>query len=437
MTSISLTRLDWQSGGRWFQLARIGWVILTLLTLSLAFLGIPERYEQLMSADARALQNLGISPSGYAIYVISLTLLLILGHVLIAGVIFLRKGQDWMALLVSVALVTNGATTSLSVMYAPGTVLPLLRTLVNMVVYTGLVSCMVLLYLFPTGRFVPSWTRWLAITWAALMLPAILIPNSSLSLTSWPTFAQLSVLLVWSSLAIYVQGYRYTNVSSPLQKQQAKWGSFGLTAAVLGPFAYFVPFVIVPSLSSPVVSNMMYQRVGSSFFAISMALRLGGLSIFTLAALLFPLSFAIAILRYRLWDIDILINRAIVYSILTSTLAVIYFAVVVLLQTIFRSLTGQGQSEIVTVLSTLVIASLAVPLQRRVQRSIDRRFYRQKYDAACTLSDFSASLRDEVDLSQLSERLIDVVEETMQPSQVSLWLRLPDNYKTHKTDSTW
>jgi hypothetical protein len=434
MTSISITRMDWQPGSRLFQLARIGWIIVTLLTLTLTFVGIPERYAQLLTADARALQNLGISLSGYAIYVISLMLVLILAHVLIAGVIFSRMGQDWMALLVALALVTNGAMTSLSVIYSPGLFHPLLMTLVNLVVYTGLVSSMVLLYLFPTGRFVPSWTRWFSIAWAILMLPAILFPSSILSLSTWAPFAQISVLLIWSSLGIYVQGYRYANVSSPLQKQQAKWGFFGLIAAALGPFAYFVPFVIIPTLTAPAVSNLMYQRVGSSFFAFSMALRLSGLSIFTLAALVFPLSFAIAILRYRLWDIDILINRAIVYSLLTSALAAIYFGVVVLLQTVFRTLTGQGQSEIVTVLSTLVIASLAVPLQRRVQRSIDRRFYRQKYDAACTLSEFSASLRDEVDLSQLSERLIDVVEETMQPARVSLWLRLPDNHKAQNND---
>jgi hypothetical protein len=422
-----------QSASRWFQAARLSWVFVTLLILILTFAGIPERHLQLVSTDARALHNLGIPPSGYALYVISLTLLLILAHVLIAGVIFLRKRQDWMALLVAVALVTNGATTSLSLMYSPGAVHPALHALVNLVIYVGLVSSMVLLYLFPTGRFVPSWTRWMAIAWAILMLPAILIPESVFSLATWSPFAQISILLIWSSIAIYVQGYRYTNVSSPLQRQQAKWGFFGLIAAVLGPFAYFVPFVIVPTLSAPAVSNLMYQRVGSSFFAFSMALRLGGLTVFTLAALVFPISFAIAILRYRLWDIDILINRAIVYSILTSTLAVIYFAAVVLLQTIFRTLTGQGQSEIVTVLSTLVIASLAVPLQRRVQRSIDRRFYRQKYDAACTLSEFSASLRDEVDLGQLSDRLIDVVDGAMQPVQVSLWLRLPGDYNGQKT----
>ena len=432
MTSIGLIRMDLKPGGLWFQLARVGWVFVTVLTITLTLLGIPERYAQLLAVDARSLYNLRISQSGYAIYVLSLTLLLILAHVLIAGVIFWRKKEDWMALLLAVALVTNGATTSLSVMYSPGTVLPLLRALVGIVVYTGLVTSMVLLYLFPTGRFVPSWTRWWAVAWAILMLPAILFPGSAFSLSTWSPFTQISVLLVWSTLAIYVQGYRYTNVSSPLQKQQAKWGFFGLIAAVLGPIAYFVPFVIVPTLSAPAVSNLMFQRVGSSFFAFSMALRLGGLTVFTLAALLFPLSFAIAILRYRLWDIDILINRAIVYSVLTSTLAVIYFAVVVLLQTVFRTFTGQGQSEIVTVLSTLVIASLAVPLQRRVQRSIDRSFYRQKYDASCTLSEFSASLRDEVDLSQLSERLIDVVDETMQPAQVSLWLRLPDNYNAPK-----
>src|SRR5947209_3726125 len=145
--------------------------------------------------------------------------------------------------------------------------------------------------------------------------------------------------------------------------------------------------------------------------------------IFDLAIMLLPLSIGISILRNQLYDIDRLINRTLVYGSLTSILALIYFGCVVLLQNLVNGLTGQaGQSPLIIVGSTLAIAALFQPLRRRIQAIIDRRFYRQKYDAARTLATFSATLRNEVDLNQLREHLITVVQETMQPTHVSLWL---------------
>jgi hypothetical protein len=139
-----------------------------------------------------------------------------------------------------------------------------------------------------------------------------------------------------------------------------------------------------------------------------------------------PISMGIAILRYRLYEIDILINRTLVYGVLTGTLALVYFGGVTVTQAIFRTLTGQvEQPQLAIVVSTLVIAALFNPLRRRIQSLIDRRFYRRKYDAAKTLETFSAKLRDETDLDALSDDLVGVVKETMEPAHVSLWLR-PD-----------
>ncbi len=137
-----------------------------------------------------------------------------------------------------------------------------------------------------------------------------------------------------------------------------------------------------------------------------------------------PVAVGIAILRYHLYNIDLIINRTLVYGSLTAVLAGIYFSSIVLLQVLFRALTGEG-SQLVVVASTLAIAALFNPLRRRIQGFIDRSFYRRKYDAVKTLEAFSAKLRDETDLDALSDDLVGVVRETMQPSHVSLWLR-PD-----------
>jgi K+-sensing histidine kinase KdpD len=152
-----------------------------------------------------------------------------------------------------------------------------------------------------------------------------------------------------------------------------------------------------------------------------------------LVMLAIPISLGFSILRYRLWDIDLVINRTLVYGLLTGMLALVYFILIIALQFLVRALTGQvSQSPLVIVASTLAIAALFQPLRHRIQAIIDRRFYRRKYDAARALAAFSATLRNQVDLNQLSEQLVAVVEETMQPTFVSLWLRPPEHDEAHR-----
>jgi hypothetical protein len=187
-----------------------------------------------------------------------------------------------------------------------------------------------------------------------------------------------------------------------VERQQIKW--FAYAAAI---FALGIVLIVIPlAIDTP----PWYEWVGTA--------------IFTVAGAAITISIGIAILRYRLYEIDTLINRTLVYGSLTVTLVALYFGGIIVLQRFFVLITGQ-QSTLAVVASTLVIAALFNPLRRRIQSFIDRRFYRRKYDARKTLEAFSAKLRDETDLDRLGEDLMGVVKETMQPAHISLWLH-PD-----------
>jgi hypothetical protein len=219
-----------------------------------------------------------------------------------------------------------------------------------------------------------------------------------------PIFGVLTGLLffgiIGATASVVVRFLR----SRGIERQQMKWFVYAVVPMLLIPTEGFLPGII----SSVVLSVVLI-----------------GL----------PTAIGIAVLRYRLYDIDILINRTLVYGALTVSLALVYFGGVATVQAILRALTGQEeQPQLAIVVSTLVIAALFNPLRRRIQSFIDRRFYRRKYDARRTLEAFSAKLRDETDLEALKDDLVGVVGETMQPAHVSLWLRLDTASNGQHTD---
>ena len=218
----------------------------------------------------------------------------------------------------------------------------------------------------------------------------------------WALFMVSSVL---SATSMVVRLRRAEGV----ERQQLKW--FASAAAL-------VAVAIVATFAAYAFTAIVYMTDAPTPYLEAVQLLL------TASLIGLPIAVGVAILRYRLYDIDLLINRTLVYGALTAILALVYLGGVVGLQGAFRALTGQG-STLAVVASTLAIAALFNPLRRRVQEFVDRRFYRRKYDARKTLEAFSAKLRDETDLEALNADLVGVVRETMQPAYISLWLR-PD-----------
>jgi len=264
-----------------------------------------------------------------------------------------------------------------------------------------------LLLLFPTGRL-PS-RRWRPLAWiSALSGVAIAVlvfifgnPDKVGGVVSIAAVATVSVILgtfILSAISLVIR----FRAARGTERQQLKW--FALAAV----FAVFV-FMMGSMLG---LERSLSETLWTLINAVS--------NVFLYSAV------GIAILRYRLYDIDIIINRTLVYGSLTVMLALVYFGGVVTTQTLFRAITGQDRlPQLAVVISTLAIAALFNPLRRRIQYVIDRRFYRRKYDAAKTLESFSTKLRDETDLDELSGDLVRVVRDTVQPEHVSLWLREP------------
>jgi hypothetical protein len=403
---------------RWIALAF--WALIALAFLGFFLLDLRQDYFQLLtpclgadcnwmaisSAEVGILQSWGLSLQAYAALMTGAAMFTVTVYWLLGGLLLWHLGPSWIGLSVSlvllvipISLISDSSTVYVSF---PGLLIPLI-----LLSALGRIFILLFIYLFPNGRIYP---RWASIPLGA----AILITGIStiLEINGIGFYSAVQVPLLLATFALGFLGgifqiLRYLHSSTFIERQQTKWALLGMIILILSiPIwvLFFGDGLNIPSGEPRLVGSII-----------------GWLLIMLLMAAL-PVTIAIAILRYRLWDIDVIIRRTLVYGGLTATLVLVYFGSVLMLQSLFQAFTGQSQSPLVIVISTLAIAALFNPLRKRIQTDIDRRFYRRKYDAEKMLEIFAAQLRQEVDLDEISQSLLAVAVESMQPEQASLWL---------------
>jgi hypothetical protein len=422
--SISSTETPHRETPSRFRLARLALALVATVNVLLLAAGLRPYFNGLVSPCTGdvclqgqlspeailMLQGLGMSPQFYAGYTLTLIIGTTVTALLVAGVIVWRRPADRGALVTVLCLVTLPPNAVLQALAAAS---PLWSRPVQVLGWLAAVSLALFFYTFPNGRFVPRLTRWLALAWAVLMLldnfaPGLLDALPLFTGLTGPLFAGFSVSFGAAQVV------RYRRAASSLERQQAKWAAFGLGVAITTYQAYTLAVNLLPGSS----------RFGS-------LLPLARTSFDALLILSLTITVGLAILRFRLWDIDLLINRALVYSALTLALTVTYLASVLLLQTILQQISGLG-TELATVGSTLLIAALFRPLRTRLQTVIDRRFYRRRYDANQVIAAFGAQLRGEGDPNQSTASLLSVVQDVLEPAHVSLWLHEPAPRRTDR-----
>jgi len=407
------------------------WIALVVCILAYFIASLPETFVtlhqpctgawctnatgRLTASQMQSLLQAGISLDAYAWSWIVFTGVTALVWFAVGGILFWRKSDDWMVLLVALMLISVGADNITNTLLYSSSLWRIPEHGLYLIVSLTILSTVAL---FPNGRFVPRWSLWVTLVYPTYILCYLLFLRP-LRIPGWALYYTPINAAAWFgswTILTLAQLYRYFRVSNAVERQQTKW-------VALGFFAVLVAGLVAVSLGG----YLSTQHTGSLYALFSPG--------FTIFSLLLPLSIGLAMLRSRLWDIDIIINRTLVYGVLTISLVLVYVGLVIGLESLVRLFTGQAsQSPVVIVASTLAIAALFRPLRHRLQIIIDRRFYRRKYDAAKTLEAFSATLRNEVDLAALREHLLAVVQETMQPAHVSLWLRTDKQRRTPHTD---
>jgi len=396
-----------QLHGRWLTLARAAWVVSAVFYIGAFLVSVPLKLTEIpdfttstaegvtQAEFLNGLAQIGISPAGYIAFYQWSNILVGLIYLVLAVFIFWRKSNDGMAILTSLLFLQ---------FWAPFETLARLNPIWTVVGdVSAIVSSTVFIlwfFIFPDGHFVPRWMRWIYLLVLATQVWRIFQPD--VYQRSFPFL----IPFIFGGILI-AQVFRYRHASAP-QRQQTKWVVFGICAGAASLLVFALYYFAVLNSQPPLA-----RAIGVNFW---------GNFLWMFFVLVLPFSLTLAILRSRLFDIDIIIRKTVTYTLVVALLAIVYFGSVILLQRLFANITGQ-RSEVITVLSTLVIAALFVPLRNKIQDLIDKRFYRKKYDAQKVLQKFGETVRDETDIDKLTTELVNVVQETMQPKSVSVWLK--------------
>ena len=409
--------------GHWLTLARATWLLITAVGVVMYAMGVQLLFQQLATtcsgsdclrqqlspAALPGMAEIGLTLTEYAALQLLPTVIFAVVCVAIGVLIFWQRSHELMAFSSSLWLVTFGLTLFEEEVRATGAAYPWLQPAALMVVWLGGVVLLPLFFsIFPNGRFAPRWTKWawliISVLFVSLGTTAELIPAFQTTFDRFSGYLWMTMLLG----GITIQFYRYRTLSTANERQQTKWVVFA--------FLMTVAVLITMFLINPLFLDFSVQETENAWRNIL------GNAISTFAFLMIPLGIGISILRHRLYDIDVIIRRTVQYSIVSAVLAAVYFGSITVIQGGVTAV-SQTQSPLAIVLSTLLVAALFSPLRRRVQTAVDRRFYRQKYDAQQILAQFAQTARDEVEIDVLQAELVQVVQETMQPEQISVWVK--------------
>jgi signal transduction histidine kinase len=308
----------------------------------------------------------------------ALTLLVALVYGAVAVLLFTRKPDERMALLVSLALLLFGCATFTGALAILPLRYPVLRLPVAAINFLGSAAFTLFLYAFPDGRLVPRWTRWAAIAWLIQQFPHFVFPGTPLDTATWPPLVSVALWAALMGSVVYAQTVRYQRISTEAQRQQTKW-------VILGIGVGFVGF-LAGSAVQFAVGTRGAHAAPSTGAALEVSLVAGTLG--ELAMLIIPVSIAIAMLRYRLFDVDVLLNRTLVYAALTACVVGLYVVIVSALSLAFQVRANPG----ISLLATGAVAVLFQPLRERLQRSVNRLLYGRRDEPYAVLSQLAQRL---------------------------------------------
>jgi hypothetical protein len=379
---------------------RLLWVLALLASLGVLIASLPGYF------DTRIVAALTLTPTWLSI---GLSLSAVLVSLTLACVLIWKKANDAMALFLAFFLLLYGIVLCgpleffAAYWFLPSS--PYFGPHLDGVLFPA--PALILILIFPNGQFVPRWTRGLVLLAVVFSLLGLMVePEEAVKLNTLRAQITAGAITLLILFAVGIQVYRYRTRYTPVERQQTKWVMYGSALWVALGFLSGIPYYYL--LNQPTTASAPWWA------------WLAG-AVWVLFLNILPISLTLAIMHSRLWDIDIIIRRTLVYSLLTVMLVLVYVGCILVSRTLVAPLTGG--SELAIVASTLAIAALFTPLRRRIQAFIDKRFYRRKYDAAKVLAAFGATARDETDLDVFTGELVRVVDETMQPEFVGLWLR--------------